>query len=83
MKMRGMSGAAVIQRAERISAEEATELMALRDKVNVADVALKRAQIARETMALDYAEVEQRVSRKYKLNVGDGIGADGRITRAR
>jgi hypothetical protein len=65
-----------------VTMEEAAQMMTLLGVRQEMEIALKRAQIAYETAVLDYAEVEQRVSRKYKLNKGDQVNAEGVITRA-
>lgn len=65
-----------------LTPDETAQMMALLVVKQEREVALKRSQIAYETAALDYAEVEQRISRKYKLNSGDTVNAEGTITRA-
>ncbi len=83
MKLRGRDKGPVLVKSEtRVSDEEAARLIELLDIRNEREVALKRAQIAFETAALDFIEVEQRVARKYQLGKGDVVNADGAIVRA-
>lgn len=84
MSKRGRGVVGKIGRAasvEAVTPEEAKQLTELQDVRQKAETALKRAQIAYETAALDFAEVEGKISRKYKLNRGDFVLADGKIQR--
>lgn len=69
------------KRDDAVTPDEATRIGALVDALNAAKDATQRAQIAQAMAELDYAQCERTLSKKYKLNAGDGIGADGTIMR--
>jgi len=65
----------------RVTDAERESLTVALDALNDAKEATTRAQIAQATAELDYNKIERTLAKKYKLNTGDGINADGTITR--
>ena len=66
---------------ERVTLEETRELVKLRAVRDEAELTARKHALAYESAALAYFEVERAVAKKYRLNTGDAVNADGTIVR--